>query len=483
MNNDLEEIFVERSVTGFLRIVIKDNGILKECHIQEEMGNAYPGEIYMGVVKNVVPAIKCSFIDIKCRRNAYIYMDSKFASLNLKKGEKVLVQVMKEDYGRKGAKVTKIISLPGKYCVLNSFGKGVRFSKKIKNESLKKIMMEKVEVPSSTSVMIRTDAQNVPVEFINREIRKLNDVYNKIKNKSQYALKPELIFDNGGALGEVLRDKLWDNNLKIYANNEMDYKYIEDFLEGVYNINAHVELYKGDKTLLSYYNMENEILKLRNNVIELNCGGYIVINKTEAMFVIDVNSGKNIRNNSMDKTVFITNLQAAEEIARQIILKNLSGIIIIDFIDMENEERKKMVMDKLKFGLSNSKSKVVIYPFTELNLVQIARKRHGKPIYDYIEENCRYCEGTGKKIKLSYMMILIGNDILNMSCDSNVKDFHIQIDISYEKDVENNMDKFIKGIGAENKRIYITYEKKVSYRVEPLQFISQIEHFKNFRVN
>lgn len=483
MNYILEEIFVERSAEGFLRIVIKDNAILRECHIQEKKGNAYPGEVYIGVVKNVVPAIKCAFIDINCRRNAYMYMDSKFRNLNLKKGEKILVQVTKEDYGRKGAKVTQIISLPGKYCVLNSFDKGMKFSQKIQDESFKKIMLEKIKIPSGVSVLIRTDTQNVPVELINKEIHKLNDIYNKIKNKAQYVLKPELMFDNGGALGEVLRDRLWDSNLKIYVNNEVDYKYIEDFFKGVCNIDANIELYTGKKTLLSHYNMENEILNLRNNRIELNCGGYIVINKTEAMFVIDVNSGKNIRNNKMDKTVFITNLQAAEEIARQILLKNLSGIIVIDFIDMEDEESKKKIMDKLKSGLSSSKSKVVVYSFTELNLVQIARKRQGKPIYDYIEEDCRYCEGTGKKIKLSYMMVLIRNEISNISCDRDVKDFHIHMDVSYEKDVENNMDMFIKGIGAGDKRIYITYEKKVSYKVEPLQFMSQIEHLKVFRVN
>ncbi|WP_368488533.1 ribonuclease E/G [Clostridium sp. BJN0013] len=478
----MKEIFVERA-TKVLRIIIRQEKIIKECFIREQDGNAYPGEIYMGIVKNIVPAIKCAFVDIGCRRNAYMYMDKKFKNLNLKKGDIVLGEILKEDQGKKGAKIVKNISIPGKYCVLNSSGNEIQFSKKIHNESFKKDILKSLKLPEGIGLMIRTESENIPIEILHNEMERLYRVYSQVIKSAAYLQKPRLLFDNGGILGEVLRDKLIDDDFIIYVNNQRDYKYVEDFLKGLHNARVNLQLYTGNKNLFSYYELENKILNLRNNKIELKCGGYIVINKTEAMFVIDVNSGKNIKSSTMDKTVFITNLQAAEEIAAQIILRNLNGIILIDFIDMDNNKNKKKVMDKLKDGFLMDKNKTVIYPFTELNLVQIARKRMGRSINDYIEEECRCCEGTGKKIKLSYMILLIKNEISNMCYEKNVEDIHIKMDVSYENHIKKNMKDFIKDIEAENKRVYITYGKKVSYKVEPLLFDSDIENFKNFRVN
>lgn len=478
----MKEIFIERAAK-VLRIVITQQKIIKECFIREKDRNAYPGEIYMGIVKNIVPAIKCAFIDIGCKRNAYMYMDKKFKNLNLKKGDAVIGEVVKEDQGKKGAKIVKNISMPGKYCVINSSYNGVQFSKKILNESFKKNISESLKLPEGIGLMIRTESEDIPMEFVCSEMEKLYMKYNEIMKYGEYLKKPGLLFDNGGILGEILRDKLVGNDFMIYVNNTEDYKYVEDFLKGLHNTSINLKLYTGNKNLFSYYELENKILNLRNNKVDLKCGGYIVINKTEAMFVIDVNSGKNIKGITMDKTVLVTNLQAAEEIAAQIILRNLSGIILIDFIDMDNDKNKKKVMDKLKEGFLTDKNKTVIYPFTELNLVQIARKRMGKSINDYIEEECGCCQGTGKKIKVSYMTLHIKNEILNMCSENNVEDIHIEIDSYYENYIKKNIKDFIKDIGCEEKRIYITYGERVYSKVEALLFSSNIEDFKNFRVN
>ncbi|UZQ51730.1 ribonuclease E/G [Clostridium kluyveri] len=478
----MKEIFVERS-TKVLRIIIRQEKIIKECFMKEQDQNAYPGEIYMGIVKNIVPAIKCAFIDIGCKRNAYMYIDKKFKNINLKKGDMVLGEIVKEDQGKKGAKIVKNISIPGKYCVLNSSYDGIQFSKKIHSESFKKNILESLKLPAGIGLMIRTESENIPLEVIHNEMEKLYKVYSQVMKSAAYLQKPGLLFDNGGILGEVLRDKLIDDNFIIYVNNQEDYKYVEDFLKGLHNVCVNLQLYTENKNLFAYYELENKILNLRNNKIDLKCGGYIVINRTEAMFVIDVNSGKNIKNGTMDKTVLITNLQAAEEIAAQIILRNLNGIILIDFIDMDNNKNKKKVMDKLKDGFLMDKNKTVIYPFTELNLVQIARKRMGRSINDYIEEDCGCCGGTGKKIKLSYMTLLIKNEILNMCYEENVEDIHIEMDSFYESYIKKSTKDFIKDIGAENKRVYITYGKKISCKVEALLFASDIEDFKDFRIN
>lgn len=478
----MKEIFVERS-TKFLRIIIRQGKIIEQCFIRESDGNAYPGEIYIGIIKNIVPAIKCAFVDIGCRRNAYMYMDKKFKNMNLKKGDIILGEILKEDHGKKGAKIIKGMSIPGKYCVLNSTDKDIQFSKKIHNEFFKKNVLQTLKVSDEVGVMVRTESENVPIYILSNEIERLYAVYSDIIKSTIYLGKPGLVFDNGGILGEVLRDKLIDDNFTIYANNKNDYNYIKDFLTGIYDIKVDLQLYLGNKNLFSHYELESKILNLKNNRVELKCGGYIIINKTEAMFIIDVNSGKNIRGTAMDKTILMTNMEAAEEIAAQIILRNLNGIIIIDFIDMDNNKDKKRVMDKLKDGFLMDKNKTVIYPFTELNLVQIARKRMGKSIGDYIEEDCRCCEGTGRKIKLSYMMLLIKNDISNMCYECDIEDIHIQMDVFYKIHIENNIRDFIKNIGVENKRLYITYDRETSYKIQPLLFHSDIEQLKNFRVN
>ncbi|MBY6825662.1 ribonuclease E/G, partial [Clostridium botulinum] len=166
-----------------------------------------------------------------------------------------------------------------------------------------------------------------------------------------------------------------DNISKIYLNCREDYVYVSEFLKEYGENNIKLDIYEGERNLLDYYAIEKEILSLRNKKVYLNCGGYIIIDKTEAMYVVDVNSGKNVKGNSMEKTIFTTNMEAADEICNQIILRNLNGIIVIDFIDMDNENLKEKVLDKLKQGLKRDKNKSVVYPFTELNLVQIARKR------------------------------------------------------------------------------------------------------------
>lgn len=476
----MKDIFIERQ-DNLLRIAIKENDTLKECFIEEENGEPYPGEIYKGIVKNIVPAIKCAFVDIGHKKNVYIYLDNKFKNTKLKKGQELLVQVVKEDLGNKGAKVTNVISLPGKYCVLMTMNKEVTFSRKIEDGLLKQSIAEQLEKPNDVGIMIRTEGANASIDAINKEISKLYDIYNDINNKAKYFNKVGLLFDNGGILGRVLRDRL-NNNCKVYVNTEGDFQYINEFLLDSLYGKVSVKLYDDNRTLFDYYGIEREILSLRNNRVYLKCGGYIVIDRTEAMYVIDINSGKNVKGSSIEKTAYITNYQAAEEIVRQIELRNLSGIIVIDFIDMDNEENRKKIMQKLKEGFKDDKNKTVIYPFTELNLVQIARRRSGKSIYDYLEENCELCSGKGKKLKFSYICMLIKNEILKIDEQRDIKDIHIEIDEIYADNIKGDVLTFIKNINALDKSIYVTYRRDEHFKVEPLIFANQIENLDMFKI-
>lgn len=477
----MKEIFIERQ-KELLRIAIKEKDRLKECLIEEESVEPYPGEIYKGIVKNIVPAIKSAFIDIGHKKNVYMYLDNKFKNTKIKKGEEILVQIIKEDLGNKGAKVTNAISIPGRYCVLLTLDNDISFSKKIEDKSQKEFMSRNIRKPKNIGVMIRTNAINVSIDTINDEINNLYNLYTEICNRGAYSIKPVLLFNSGGILGRVLRDRVNESNNKIYVDTQQDYDYVRKFSEDIEDIKVNIKLHEESRSLFNYYGIEREILSLRNNKVTLSCGGYIVIDKTEAMYIIDVNSGKNVKSNSIQKTTYITNYQAAEEITRQIRLRNLSGIIVIDFIDMDNDENRKKVMDKLREGFEDDKNKTVIYPFTELNLVQIARRRSGKSIYEYIEEDCGSCSGRGKRVKLSYISMLIRNDIIRIDEQRDIKDIHIEIDESYKKDIEDDILSFIKSIDALEKKIYVTYVNNEYFKVEPLIFINQIENLQNFKV-
>ncbi|MEA4825468.1 MAG: Rne/Rng family ribonuclease, partial [Clostridium sp.] len=396
--NCLEEIFIERD-KEILRIALRENGRLKECFIEEESEEPSPGEIYKGIVKNIVPAIKCAFIDIGFKKNAYMYLHRKFNNENIKTGDEVIVEIMKEPIGEKGPKVTSQISIPGRYVVIVTYNNEINFSKKIEDDAeFVSYVNQSIRKPSDIGIMIRTNTVNANIEDINKEIEELYEQYKRIIREGSYSIKPKLIY-NGGSLGKLLIDILSENTGRVVVNTEDDYDNVKGFLENKSDLNLTLELYKEKQNLFSYHNIEKEILALRNSKVVLPSGGNIIIEKTEAMYVIDVNSSKNVKQSSIDKTALLTNLEAAEEIARQIMLRNLSGIIIIDFIDIDNYENKKKVLQVLKESFKYDKKKTVIYPFTQLNLVQIARKRRGKSIYDYIEDDCEVCHSKGKKLK------------------------------------------------------------------------------------
>lgn len=479
----METIYIERE-EEILRIVLREDDILKECFIEEEKLEPSPGKIYKGVVKNIVPAIKCAFIDIGCNKNAYMYLHHKFKNDDLKNGDEVLVEIMKEAIGEKGPKVTSSISVPGRYVVIVTNNNKISFSKKIEdNDNFKCYIKDNINKPEDIGIMIRTNALDATIEDINTEIEKLYETYKKIVQEGTYCLKPKLLYDGGGTLGRILNDILTFNTKKVVLNNEQDLKYIKKFIEDKSDLDLELQLYEGTQNLFSYYNIEREILSLRNNKVMLPSGGNIIIDKTEAMYVIDVNSGKNTKETSIDKTALVTNLEAAREIARQIMMRNLSGIIIIDFIDIHDYDYKKKILHILKDEFKEDKKKTVIYPFTQLNLVQIARKRRGKAISEYIEEECTMCNGKAKRIKLSYINKLIRNELKKIDNDYNISDIYIELDEKYKKDVLGDVIKFIKDIEGLRKKIYVNFISNLEYfKVEPLLFASQIKKLENIKI-
>lgn len=478
----MNEIFVERS-NEILRVGIKEDKLSKAFFIEEDNGLVSPGQIYKGIVKNIVPAIKCAFVDIGDKTNAYMYLDSKFNNKHLRKGDEVIVEILKEAMGTKGAKVTSAFTIAGRYSVLSTIDKEINFSKKIYNKEFKDEVLNNIKINNDFGIIVRTNAEEVTISELSNEIENLGAKFRDIEEKSKYSIKPGILYDGGGIIEKVLRDFVDNETERIVVNNGEDFLGIREYIKSKGGIKTKIEIYQEERTLFDKFGLEKDILSLRNNKVMLLSGGYLVIDKTEAMNVIDVNSGKNIKNNSIKKTALETNLEAARESARQIILRNLGGIIVIDFIDLDNENDKRLVLKELESCFKFDKNKTIIYPFTELNLIQIARRKRGKSIIEYIEENCSNCKGNGKKIKFSYVSILIRNEVVKFKANHGIQEVLITLNEKYKNDLSKGFDKFLVETTLCDSVVYLNYSyDDENFKIEPVIFENQRKNLKEFKV-
>ena len=475
----MRDIFVERG-KNLLRVAIKEKGVLTECFVEECSEEPQIGEIYKGRVKNILTGINSIFVDMGLIKEGYMYLSNEIKNQGIKKGQEILVEIVKEPLGGKGAKVTNKVSIPGTFMVLSLGGSGVTFSKRINNNEIKRRIEEFIKPIEGIEITIRTDAQVASKEEILGELEILLEEVKGLQRKLKYSLNIGKIYGDNLILNKILRESL-GSKTNIIVDNEEDYKEIKEVVSKKENV--RLDLFTERRSLLDYYGIEKEILKLRHNKVNLNCGGTIVIDKTEAMTVIDINSGKNTKGRSFDKTILETNLEAAKEIGRQIMLRNLSGIIVIDFIDMRDFSHKAIVMKELKESLSPDKGNVKIFPFTELDLVQIARKRRGKSVYDYLEEPCLRCKGNGEVLKISYIENLLKNQIIKSNIENSIDEFYIELDKNYEEVVSGDLFNFLRNIEGLDKEIYLNFVYGIEgYKIEPLIFQSQKENVKDFKI-
>lgn len=456
---------------------------MNEFFFEEESGRPVPGEIYKGVVKNIIPAINSVFIDIGVSKNAYMHLDKKCGSRKIKCGDEIVVEILKDEVGDKGAKVTGNFNIPGTYSVLNTKKGKLNFSKRIENRNFIRTIKDNIIIPDEAGITIRTNAQNASLDKINGEIEKLYEVYKNVIRDANYSIKPKKLYSAQGVLGTILRDIKNDIETEVIVSDKEDYISICQWLKDTINSNIKIKLHDEKRMLFDYYGIESEILSLRNRVVELNCGGYIVIDKTEAMYVVDVNSGSNTNNKSIKETAEITNMEAAEEIARQIRLRNLSGIILVDFINIKDNTAKEKILKYLSDGFIGDKNRTEIYSFTQLNLVQITRRRRGSSIYGYLEEKYSNSFKNGNRIKLSYINNLIRNEIYRIDKEHNALNIYIELDEIYKNDILKNTEVFIEDICALNKKIYIKFLYSIDrIKIEPIIFESDLKKNKSFKI-
>ena len=375
------------------------------------------GDIFLGTVENVLPGIDAAFINIgESEKNGFIHI-SDLGPLRLKKEivgitellepkQKVLVQVMKEPTGSKGPRLTGIISIPGKYLILQPYGQGVNISRKINTEKERnrlKALGVLIKLPS-TGLLFRTEAENIKEELLIEDLEDLIQQWENIVKVSETSNPPNLIKRDDDFSLKILRDHIKSSTKSIIIDSKFSVERAKSFLIN-FESKVNIEFHDNDlnKHILEHYEINKTIQKALQPRVDLPSGGYIIIEPTEALTVIDVNSGSFTRSANSRQTVLWTNCEAAVEISRQMKLRNIGGVIVVDFIDMESRRDQFQLLEHFTSAIKDDSARPQIAQLTELGLVELTRKRQGQNIYELFGKKCSSCNGTGHiENKLNY---------------------------------------------------------------------------------
>ena len=420
------------------RVALVENGVVAELYIERKTGQELMGNIYRGRVVRVLPGMQAAFVDIGQERTAFLYvsdvhrdmLDLDRVMLNgftsdsgsekdndiedqdtkkyqdksvniedmLREGQDIMVQVAKEPLGTKGARLTSYISLPGRHLVLlptvNHIGISRRIEDQDERERLKNIIMG---IRSDESgFIVRTVSEGADSDKLKSEMDFMQKLWNDIKNRMSGSSEPGLLYMDLSVSLRAVRDLFTREVDRLIIDDEYEYEKVMEFVDKFAPaLRYSIELYNDDDPIFDYYGIEMEISRALDNIIWLKSGGYIVIEMTEALTSIDVNTGSYVGKRNLEETILKTNLEAVKELAYQLRLRNIGGLIVIDFIDMEKLENRQRVFTALTEALSKDKAKTNVLPMSELGLIEMTRKRTRENLGRFLTEPCQYCEGRG----------------------------------------------------------------------------------------
>ncbi|MBN1550225.1 Rne/Rng family ribonuclease [bacterium] len=428
----MDKLIIVNSTDLFTRIALLENNELAELYIENLNRRRLSGNIYCGIVTKILPGMQAAFVDIGLEKDAFLYIQdiTSFRDLEspledededngshyinqthpeithyemsidqlLKLGQKIIVQITREPMEMKGARVSTNIALPGRYLVILPTLFHIGISKRIRSAEERnrlRVLVEKIK-PNASGVIVRTVAEGCDEEDLRADIQNLNMAWLKIQSASQKCKPPSLLHRDLDALFRVIRDLFDDTIKRVLIDTESDFMQCKEFVSRFApSLINRIELYTARDPIFDHYNITGEIEKALQRKVWLPSGGYIVIDQTEAMVVIDVNTGRFVGTENLEDTVYKTNLEAADIIARQIRLRGLGGIIVMDFIDMEKQEHREEVIRRLQLAFECDKGRVNISPFTPMGLVEMTRKRTKRTLQRTLLQQCPTCSGSG----------------------------------------------------------------------------------------
>lgn len=462
----MKEIIINITSTE-IRVATLEDGDLVEFLVERERSRRLVGDIYLGKVNAILPGIQAAFVDIGYEKAGFLHASDLAGSSDafkdvdivepsrrrgrrrdnrereknglppieklLTKGQEVLVQVTKEAIGTKGPRLSTQVSLPGRFVVYVPSHDYLGVSRKIESRQerarLKKLISRKK--PSNCAVIARTACAGVDAKQITSDINFLNKLWQDIKGRSEKVTAPHLVHEEVGLLIGMVRDVMTDDVDRILIDSDREHRRLVQYLKTFSpHLTSRVKLYKDKTPIFDRFNIEREIEKTLERKIWLKKGGYVIIDPTEALVAIDVNTGRYVGKKDQEETIFETNMLAAREIPRQLRLRDIGGIIVIDFIDMEREQNRRKVLSELRHHLRKDRSRAKAFAVSELGLVEVSRKRVRPSLLTFFSDECPYCKGTGKVLSFDSIANKIEQWIRRVGSKTREKRVQIRVNSS-----------------------------------------------------
>src|SRR4051812_8566431 len=428
------------------RVAVVGSGAVQELLVERSANRGLVGNIYMGKVARVLPGMQSAFVEIGLSRAAFLHVADIWENRGgeqreaakpieniLAEGQPILVQVVKDPIGSKGARLSTQVSIAGRLLVYLPHDPHIGISQRIGDESgrqaLRDRLRELVPADEKGGFIVRTLAESAEEQELRADLDYLRQIWRVIRERSGGCAgspKPQLLYQDLSLAERVLRDMASGDTVRVVIDSRENFQKLAAFAETYMpRVRSKIEHYTGERPLFDLYNVETEIERALSRRVELKSGGTLVIDQTEAMTTIDVNTGGFVGSRNFDDTIFKTNLEAAQAIARQLRLRNLGGIIIVDFIDMESEEHRAAVLDELKRALARARTRMTVSGFTALGLVEMTRKRTRESLAHILCEACPVCEGRGAVKTARTVCYDILREILREARAFQAKEFRV----------------------------------------------------------
>jgi ribonuclease G len=444
----MSESFLVNFTPQETRVALLQNGVVQELHIERTSSHGLVSNIYLGRVVRVLPGMQSAFIDIGLERTAFLHVadiweenrgnghhggnngsEAKPIERILTEGQSLLVQVIKDPIGTKGARLSTQISIAGRLLVFLPQEKHVGISQRIGDETAREQLRARIQAlagEASGGFIVRTVAAEANDDELRADIDYLRRLWGELRQRATTAPTPTLLHEDLTLGQRVLRDLVTHETTSIVVDSRENFQKLKTFAaEFVPQVLPLLEHYTGERPLFDLHNVEDEIEKALARRVDLKSGGYLIIDQTEAMTTVDVNTGGFVGVRSFDDTIFKTNLEAAQTIARQLRLRNLGGIIVVDFIDMESEEHRNAVLEELNRTLARERTRITVNGFTDLGLVEMTRKRTRESLAHVLCEPCPTCGGRGEIKAAKTMCYEILRELLREARQFNAREFRL----------------------------------------------------------
>jgi ribonuclease G len=432
------------------RVAVVASGVVQELHVERAATRGLVGNIYMGRVVRVLPGMQSAFVEVGLERAAFLHVadiweerqngaangDAPRAGATrpiekiLAEGQPLMVQVVKDPIGTKGARLSTQISIAGRLIVHLPQDTHIGVSQRIEDETERRLLRERLQqlLPPEErgGYIIRTMAESATESELANDVAYLRRLWGTIRERSQTSHAPSLLHQDLSLAQRVLRDFVNEDTARVLVDSRETFTRLQGFAtDYVPKVLTKLEHYAGERPLFDLYSVEDEIERALARRVDLKSGGYLIIDQTEAMTTIDVNTGGFVGLRSFDDTIFKTNLEAAQVIARQLRLRNLGGIIVLDFIDMQNEDHRKAVLAELEKALARDRVKMTLNGFTQLGLVEMTRKRTRESLEHVLCEPCATCAGRGVVKTARTVSYEILREIVREARQFNPREFRI----------------------------------------------------------